>query len=251
MRASHRLSLTSVFLPGICLTCAAHGTVRLNAGVLQRLERSLPVGPGTFRRRGGDAMRPQPVGHCPQPVRQRAELLRDGVCMPLPASYRRTASVMPIETDGPGARLRAGRRRAAIRRGPCGTSSDALLVRRNRGGALGAGKHPPSRRSSICCSFTACGRGSMLGATASVFATGKGLPPPRSKLRRLVPLPHLEDATTPPSPLNVAGRQLAFYDSRVERRTGHDGLWGARQHSIIVVGRRRASIAEGSKDSDR
>ena len=146
--------------------------------------------------------------------------------MARPASYRRTAAVLHIEAGGPGTRRPAGRRRAAIRRGPCGTSSDTLL----EGGIGMARSVQENTRRQGGVRFAARSRPAAgarcRGATASVFATGKGLPPPRSKLRRLVPLPPLEDATTPPSPLNVAGRQLAFHDSRGERRTVDDGLVG-------------------------
>ena len=41
-----------------------------DAGVFQRLERGLPVNPGAFQGRGGDAVPTEPVGHRPQTVRE-------------------------------------------------------------------------------------------------------------------------------------------------------------------------------------
>ena len=131
---------------------------------------------------------------------------RDGV---------RHAAAGFVQTDGGGAAHRGRRPRGST---TCRLSTDSDSpwtvwngigyppCRRDREGAVGAGKHPPSRRSLICGSFTAGGCGSIPGATASAFATGRELPAPRSKLRGPVPLSPPEDATAPPSPLNVAGQ---------------------------------------------
>ena len=63
------------------------GQVGADAGLFQRLERSLPVGPGAFHRGGGDAVSSQPVSHCPQTVQERAELPH--------GSARRSAAGVP------------------------------------------------------------------------------------------------------------------------------------------------------------
>lgn len=69
MRASHRLSLVSVFLPRIWRTCWACSRLCADAGLFQRLERRLPVDPGALHRGGGDVVSPEPIGHRAQTVR--------------------------------------------------------------------------------------------------------------------------------------------------------------------------------------
>ena len=56
--------------------------VGADAGLFERLERSLPVDPGALHHGGGDAVFPEPVRHCAQTVRQRTELPHGGACRP-------------------------------------------------------------------------------------------------------------------------------------------------------------------------
>ena len=150
-------------------------------------------------------MRRQPVGHWPQPVRQRGT-----------PSRRRAPCRCRLRTDG--------RRRCCTSR-PAAPGLDYHLqvvdgqrfavdrVERHRipsSPAESGGRGRCRKTAAVKAEFELLlvhgrGRGSMPGATASVFATGTELPPPQSKLRGLVPLAPLEDATPPPSPLNVAG----------------------------------------------
>ena len=154
-----------------------------DAGVFERLEWGFPVDPGAFHRGGGDAMRPQPVGHRPQSVGQRAELLDDGA---------RQAAADLVESDGGGdahlVDIETGRPRLehvhvvdGQRFGVNGVDGierhRVPSLKAEAGGPARCRKHPPRggvRFAARPRPAAGTVRGSMPGAAASVWTTGKG-----------------------------------------------------------------------------
>ena len=132
--------------------------VGVNAGVFERLERGLPVDPGAFHRGGGDAVRPEPVGHRPQTVGQRTELAhgraRQSAACLAQAHRGGDAHLVDVEAARPGADHVHLVDVQGVGVDPLG-QHQVPSWKAEAGSRARLQETPASRRGSICCSSTA------------------------------------------------------------------------------------------------